>query len=169
MKNKGIDISKIKLAQIRYFDAERKGSLIPEEKAYVFLVDIGGEYINLFNPSEILPVFGRAPYSNITMDGVEFGTKIVLLQGEIQDGPCYIIEKINSDDIFRKDEVTVEEIENYMIKSDRFFVDRIDIFERRKSIMDLGKRKKIRDDRVKLGKFEDYMRSQEKGYVYKKK
>ena len=169
MKNKGIDISKIRLAQIRYFDADRKGSLIPEERAYVFMVDIGGEYVNLFNPSENLPVYGRTPYSNTTRYGIEFGTKIVLLQGEIQNGPCYIIEKINPDDIFRKEEVTVEEIENYMLQSDRFFIDRIDIFERRKSIIDFGKRKKIREDRVKLEKFEDYMKSQEKGYVYKKK
>ena len=56
-----------------------------------------------------------------------------------------------------------------MLQSDRFFIDRIDIFERRKSIIDFGKRKKIREDRVKLEKFEDYMKSQEKGYVYKKK
>ena len=40
MRNEKIKTSKIKLAQMRYFDAERNGSEIPVEKCYAFLIDI---------------------------------------------------------------------------------------------------------------------------------
>lgn len=126
-----ISADKVRIGQIRYFDAEMNASEIPEEKAYAFLVDINGTYINPFNPLEEVPVYDRVNYTNTTLDGETYGTKIKLVNGEVQEGMCYILEKGDGRDIFDKDIVSLKDMEDYMFKSSDFFVDRLSAAKKR--------------------------------------
>ena len=122
MKNLEVDVSKVKLAQLRKYDIKRKASEIPEKKAYAVLVEVNGTYINALNPLEELPVYGRSPYANITSDGLhEYGNKIMLMNGEEKDGPCYILESTDMRYEFHKSRVSMKDIENYVLNSKSFF------------------------------------------------
>ena len=164
MRNVKIDISKVKLAQLRYFNLERKASEIPEEKVYAMLVEINGTYINLLNPIEELPVFGRAPYTNTTPDGQhEFGNQLFLINGELQDGLCYILEKEDMKYEFRRDKVSINDIENYVLNSKLFFADRVELLEKDKKIArDRYYKKLYLEDIKKLNKLKEYLSSFEK-------
>lgn len=165
MRNKEISADKVRLAQVRYFDVEANASEIPEEKGYVFLVNINGTYINPFNPIEEVPVYDRTWYSNTTWAGREFGTKIVLVQGEVQEGICYILEWEKGKDIFDKDVVSLKEIEDYMFESDDFFIDRLEISRDRRwnPKEKLLRYKQIVEDARKGFILDEYL-NREKGY-----
>ena len=168
MNNNEVNISKLKLAQLRYFDTKKNGSMIPDLNAYVFLVKINDTYINLFNPLEELPIFDRVPYSNATKDGVEFGTKLFLAQGQLQDGPCYIVDSISINSLFNKEKISLKDIENYILKSNRFFVDRLDLLERRRDVIGAKRRRIVKNDIVKQELLKEYFESQNNNYIYRK-
>ena len=169
VKNVEIDSSKLKLAQIRYFDMESKASKLPEENAYVFLIEVDGKYVNVLDSTQELPVFARSPYSNITMDGVEFGNQIYLVNGELKDGPCFIIENINLKHEFKKDKILIKELENYIINSDKFFIDRIKILEKQKKKIKKNLiKQKIENDLESFYKLNAYLSDELSYYQYKK-
>ena len=45
MNDKVIEASRLRLAQVRYFDSKRRASEIPPMRAYTFLVNVNGTYI----------------------------------------------------------------------------------------------------------------------------
>ena len=67
MRHTKISADKVRIGQMRYFDIERNGTEIPEDKAYAFLVKVNGVYINPFNPFEEIPVYDRTKYTNTTL------------------------------------------------------------------------------------------------------
>ena len=160
-----METKNVKLAQVRYFDTYHNGVEIPEIKAYTFLYKQGDYYINYLNPSEELPVYDRVPYTNTTLDGFDFGTKIVLAQGECMDGPCYVIENIGVDNIFGMDTITSEQLEEFVLKSNLFFVDRLGLINNKKVI---SINSKYLEDVEKMKAFRKYMVTSRKGAVYKK-
>lgn len=127
MEHTKISADKVRIGQMRYFDMERNGTEIPEDKAYAFLVNIGGVYINPFDPLEEIPVYDRGREENYTLDGEPYGTKIKLVSGEVKEGLCYVLEKADGREIFDKEEVTMQDLVNYMLSSKDFFFDRINI------------------------------------------
>ncbi|MBR2679022.1 MAG: hypothetical protein IKE63_06355 [Bacilli bacterium] len=127
MRHTKISADKVRIGQVRYFDIERNATEIPEDKAYAFLINVNGVYINPFNPLEELPVYDRERGENYTLDGVPHGTKIKLVNGEVKEGPCYVLEKTDGREIFDKDIVTISDMEDYMFASNNFFVDRMDV------------------------------------------
>lgn len=163
MKNIEIDANRVRLAQIRYFDVEANASEIPMEKAYAFLVKVNGVYINPFNPLEEVPVYDRAWYSNTTLEGREFGTKIILAQGEVQEGKCYILEMEKGEKIFDKEVVTIKDLEDYMFQSDEFFVDRLTIGKKKpwKPKEMLSRYRQMENDYIKEMKLEAYLNREE--------
>ena len=170
MKNNVINTSNIKLAQIRYFNEKVNACEIPTIEAYALLVNVWGKYINLFNFTDELPVYTRAPYSNTTMDGEDYGTKIVLVTGEVQEGPCYVLEPLRMKSVFRKEKISFGELEQYVLQSDLFFVDRIGLLEdaNQKGIQKMKNNKKILEDSKKMAKLNEYFLSQGKGITYQK-
>lgn len=160
-----LETKNLKLAQIRYFDTYHNGVEIPDIKAYTFLYKHGDHYINYLNPYEELPVYDRVPYTNTTMDGFDFGTKIVLAQGECMDGACYVIENMGVDNIFGMDTITSDQLEEFVLKSNLFFVDRLRLLSNKK-VVSLDS--KYSEDIEKTKKFKEYMRSSRKGAIYKK-
>ena len=171
MRNIKVDTSRVKLAQLRYFNLERKASEIPEDKAYAVLVEVNGTYINVLNPMEELPVLDRSPYTNTTPDGLhEFGNQLFLVNGELQDGPCYILERENMKDHFRREKVSISDIENYVLNSKKFFVDRVELIEKdRKLLRDRYYKKLYLEDIKKLNKFNEYLDSFDKEKELEKK
>ena len=160
MKNKEISTDRVRLAQIRYFDVAENASEIPSEKAYAFLIKVNGVYINPFNPLEEVPVYDRLWYSNTTWEGREFGTKIVLAQGEVQEGKCYILEMEKGKDIFDKKSVTIKDLEDYMFKSDDFFADRLTVGKSKhwKPKELLRRYRQMEDDYIRELKLEEYLK-----------
>ena len=171
MRNVKVDTSKLRLAQLRYFNLERKASEIPDEKAYAVLVEVNGTYVNVLNPIEELPVLDRSPYTNTTPDGQhEFGNQLFLINGELQDGPCYILERGNLRDHLRRETVSISDIENYVLNSKEFFVDRVELIEKdRKLLRDKYFKRLYLEDIKNLNKFNEYLDSFDKEKEYEKK
>ena len=55
----GIDTSKIKLAELKYFDEKHNGVEFTEPQSLGILFFVKGRYVNLFEPGECYPVFKR--------------------------------------------------------------------------------------------------------------
>ena len=155
----------LKIAEIRYFDTLNNGIVIPSQEVYTFLEKVGDKYISVFTPEVEYPIYERVPYSNVTFDGWEFGTKIMLLSGECQDGLCYVIERIPIEDVLRVDEISKEELEEVILKSNVFFVERIDIIQRKKNSFF---NKQLWKDKMMMKKHQEYIDSCSKGLQYHK-
>lgn len=166
------DASKIKLAQVRYFDVERNGCEIPPTKAYVILLEDNGTYMNVFSLEDHVPVYSRVPYSNTTRDGEDFGTKIVLSSGEVQEGMCYVLDSLSSDSLFGdKKTVSYESLKNYVLNSDLFFPDRISLLRKEKRNLRTKFRiaKQYKSDLERFDALSEYFLNQEKEMQYRKK
>ena len=168
MKN-SIKTSKLRLAQIRYFDSEHNGCEIPDMEAYALLANINDTYVNVLNPLEELPIYVRVPYSNTTIDGEDYGTKIMLLAGEVKDGACYVMEDKDISNLFGADDVNLVDIEKYVIQSNLLFPDRIHLLEEK--VIPHSKKmfyyRLLMNDLDKMEKFDKYI-ERDKGYSYRK-
>lgn len=162
-KNKLVNTNNIKLAKVKYFDVEHNGVEVAKEDPYVFLYKLGDTYVNLFDPIENLPVYSRVPYSNTTRSGEDFGSKIVLTQGETKNGLCYVMENVEVKKLFNKDIISVSDLMNYMIHSEKFFLDRKD-FLLNSSIFKVSRkvRAKYYSDLTKTEDFEYFVNSHNK-------
>lgn len=145
------NVRDLKLGQVRYFDKDHNGIEVIPVSAYVILFKNGNDYYNIFNVDNVYPVYKRVPYSNTTMDGEDFGTKIVLDSGECKDGLCYVLENKSLMLLFKKDVVSYEELLEYVINSKFFFVDRLDMLKNYPSFLPKDKRNhKIAADSYRL-------------------
>lgn len=165
---KELNVDDLQLAEVRTFDSYRNASEIPSVHGYTFLIKKDNHYENLFYPSLEFSVFERVPYSNTTRDGEDYGSKILLVQGSIEDGPCYIIQSSLSK-IIDKETISTDELKQYILYSDMFFVDRVMFFvEHKLSIFEWFKydRKLIHDMFLK-DEFSDYFESYKKKVLKK--
>ncbi len=160
----------LKLAQIRYFETKRNATEIPMNPAYVILFHQEGEYMNVFCPGEELPVYERAPYGNCTLNGDNYGNLLYLASGEVQEGPCFVVEPFRMKDILRKEEVSMSELEDFVMTSDYFFVDRISLLEKKEGsfLSRMKNRKKIQEDQTKKEQLDSYFASFGTGLMYRK-
>ena len=129
-----IQTKDLKLAQIRHYEKGR-GAEVPRDKAYVFLLKKGDNYVNVFNPGLELPVYGRTLYSRTyydgrSADGEDYGTLLQLASGEEKTGPCYVLEHYHDDSIFDGDTVTMRQLEAYVMNSGYFFMDSVDVIQK---------------------------------------
>ena len=125
MLDKEINTEKLKLAKLKYFDKMRMGVEVSEINAYAFLINIGGRYVNIFDESlSDIPVFDRTYYSNTTISGIDFGTKLIYLSGKLETGPCYIVEQTDMRQKFGSSTVSLSDIEQYILDSNDYFIDR---------------------------------------------
>lgn len=157
MTNRVISVSRLHLAQIRYFDG--KGSEIPDFKAYAFLEKYGDDYYNIFNLSMDFPVLDRAPYYNYTLGGEAYGNKLFVVSKNKEVGPCYILEKNNMTDVLG-DSISLLNLTEYVINSKLFFVDRVNILKERGGITN---KLKLYSDLKKLDKVNSYFESKDNG------
>ncbi len=166
--SRDIDASRLKLAQIKYFDKAHNGLEVTSMDAYAFLYEINGNYVNPFNVFEELPVYKRVPYANTTRDGEDFGSKIVHVQGDIKNGPCYVIGFTAVEDLFRNEDLDIEVLKDFIVNSRRFFIDRPEIMKSFGVKDKFRYREKIESDEEMLRQFTEYMDSHSMGYQYQK-
>ena len=128
-----IKTSRIKLADLKFFDSNYNGVELSDSQSRGILFDSTGneDYNNLFCLAEAYPIFKRAPVSNVTLGGVSYGTKLYHVSNKIVTGPCWILSSEDFSQIFNKDAVTLEEIEDYVLSSEKFFKDRVEIVQKR--------------------------------------
>lgn len=166
-----IDTKKLNLAKLNYFDKVH-GVEVSDIQAYAFLVELNGDYVNFFNPfgDEKLQVFKRTIYPNVTRDGEEYGNKLEKVSsGDTFDGPCYIIEKIDVTEMLGTDEISDEELGEYVCKSSKFFIDRIELLKKRKANsvrQRIFTKKKIEEDLQEMEKIDEYFDSHKKNKKY---
>lgn len=123
-----INVKDVKFVALKYYE-ENKGVEVGDPVSYAFLIKHKGLYINPFSPLDLYPVFERVTYySNTTLDGEDYGAKVMLINNIENTGPCYVIL---GEKVFDKDEISISELEEYMLRSKYFFKDRFSIAERR--------------------------------------
>lgn len=149
------DKSNIYLAKIRYLDKD-KGEFNTDADVYTFLQKNGERYVSLFHPELDYPVYVYA-YSKYNNNGDSNGVYLSIVQGEIQNGFCYVLSEDNI--IIRNDEKikldTIYDIEQFMLYSPYFFIDRIDVINKRIELMEAGKLKNDLFDLNQYYSFQD--------------
>lgn len=155
---KVVNVEDLFLAEVRRFDVEMNASEIPLVRGYTFLERDGDSYRNLFCPSLDYPVYVRTPYTNTTRDGEDYGSKIILAQGDVEDGLCFIIQSSLSK-MINQDKITTSELKKYVLQSDKFFLDCAMLFDNHQiSFLDcfINKSKLMRDISLKNELYPDY-------------
>ena len=170
MENKKLKASSIRLAKVKYYDAKRGGVEVSDIDAYAFLYRYGEEYVNIFDLGESLPVFERVPYSNTTLDGEDFGTKLMLVGGDdTKSGACYILEKTTAKDLMGEDQVSVDSLQDYLLRSNDFFVDRLSILDDETTMINKSLYyHTYLSDKRRMYTLKKYFGSHENGVSYKK-
>lgn len=123
------DKSKVWLAEMKYYSKEDNGIECSNPLTYAFIVDLGdGEFANPFDVSEDFSVFKRMPYGNCTSSGLEYGTKVMLVNKVDRTGPCYVLSKCVDEMGLDGDIVSSEQLIDYMFKNSEklYFKDRKD-------------------------------------------
>ena len=160
-KNEEYDRNNVRLAEVRFYCMEGlpTGWTMPlpeKEKVYAFLLKNGNHYSNIISYEE-LPVYERI-YPEV----------LELSYGEEKEGLCYVVSPFTNE-VFRNEKVKFSEIVNYIVHSDKFFVDRSELIKNR--IVPMYQKERIRtmyEDSNKLDKFNQYLEEKGKGYQYHK-
>lgn len=167
-----IKTDRVRLADLRYYDANHGGIELTNGYSRGILIDLTGRghYENLFCLGETYPVFKRAPFANCTSDGDEYGTKVFHVSNELVTGPCWVLSDINLGQILEKNEVSVSELEDYILASNHFFKDRASIASRRakKSVGQFFKMQRIINDDQLMQNMMDEFFSQRMGEKWQK-
>lgn len=148
-KDKNIKLKDLKLAEMRYYDKKNNGVEVGEAVSYVFLVKVKDIYVNPFNPLERYPIFKRAPYANVTANGDDYGSKLWLVDGDDCSGPCYILFGDELKKEFSEDSLSLTDLENCILSSDKFFKDRREIALRKFKSQPFKMYKLLKRDEIK--------------------
>ena len=164
-----IKTDNLRLAKVKYFDTKHNGAEISDIEAYAFLVEVGeNQYLNVFDPDENIAVFDRSNYSNYTKDDVAFGNRLVHVCGEIANGACYVMERISVPALLGVESITLEQLKDYILASDKFFVDRLSLLESGPRKRGIAHKAKVWDDTKKMMALKKYIASHEDAVQYKK-
>ncbi len=126
MSNNSIKASNLVIAEVKFFDKERNGIEYCDAVSHVVLLRRGNSFFNVLNPGEAEPVFKRAMCTTnvVVENGAEYGTMVSLVEGEERTGEVWLLTNRTFDSLLGKDEVTLREVEDYVISSDDFFHNR---------------------------------------------
>lgn len=168
-----VNTKDLSVAEVRYYDKEKNGLEYTSPLSYVILLNRGDTYVNLFNCGDFAPVYTRIKnVSNRFKDSDEFfGTKINLVCGEVQSGEAWLISDVNFSEVFGMEEVDVDDIENYVIESDLFFKDRLEIIktlQKRYVLPEVSVRSVLEKDQKSLDEMNAFFAEREKQKVKQK-
>ena len=124
MKEK-FNTSDLYLAEVKYADKE-KGIEVMEPISYAFVYHQDNSFYNVITKEEH-PTYERVPYPNRTIDGEDYGTKVRLLSDIDTNGECYLLTRTKCSELFKKDSVELDTIEDYILNSTYYFKDRVGI------------------------------------------
>lgn len=130
----------IRLAELRYFDKNHNGVEFGSPLSYALLYEIDEEHVPVFNGTRYVNMFGLNDfdlvlrrskfYSCCDSAGNDYGTKMELVAGEAKTGPCWVLTNVDFSEIFGP-YVSYEVLQNYILKSDKYFMDRENIAKER--------------------------------------
>lgn len=150
------------LAEVKYADKE-KGIEVMEPISYAFVYHKDNFFYNVITKEEY-PTYERVPYPNRTIDGEDYGTKVKLLNDIDTTGECYLLTGIKCRELFEKDSVGLETIEDYILNSSCYFKDRVGVAVKR--LADLKQPLKmiriIRTETSKKDEIDEYFRERER-------
>lgn len=127
-----INVKDLKVADVRYFDKEHNGLEYAEPVSRVVLLNRGDTYINLLCPGEIASLYRRIPNTTNPLSTEDyFGTKIEHVCGEEETGEAWLLTDVDFKSIFHRDEVTIEDVEDYVLRSCYYYHNRAELIERR--------------------------------------
>ena len=127
-----IKVKDLKVADVRYFDMAHNGIEYAEPVSRVVLLNRGDTYINLLNPGEIAPIYRRIPNTTNAYSTEDyFGTKIEHVCGEEVTGEAWLLADVDFSRIFASDEVSLKEVEDYVLRSTFYYHNRAEIIENR--------------------------------------
>ena len=159
-----INTKDLKIAAIRYYDDEHNGMEFTDPVSHVVLLNRGDTYINLLNPGEVCPIWVRVPNTTNAIGSSDeyIGTKIDIVQGDIQSGEAWLIDDTDMSSCFGKENVSLRDVENYVISSSDYFHNRAELIQDRlrRERMSYRQRReliKIKEhDGVKFGEMEAF-------------
>ena len=156
------DRKKLHLAEVKYFDVKRNGIELTDPASMVIIYGEDGKYLNPLCHCEEFPTFRRTHVPNY--DGrldVYFGTKIEQLTEDCSTGPCWLIRDRSDLEEKLDDQVTLEELEEYVLASPYYFKDRLDIAKKRLKNFDrpFAMTRIIRKDKVEYDKYCEFFDS----------
>lgn len=130
----------IRLAELRYFDKNCNGVEFGSPLSYALLYEIDDEHVPVFNGTKYINMFGLNDFDLVLRRskfygccdsvGNDYGTKMELVAGEVKTGPCWILTDVDFSEIFGS-YVSYETLKNYVLKSDKYFMDRESIAKER--------------------------------------
>lgn len=127
-----IKVKDLTVADVRYFDKEHNGLEYTNAVSRVVLLNRGDTYINVLNPGEIAPIYRRIPNTTNAYSTEDyFGTKIEHVYGEEATGEAWLLSDVDFKRVFHKDEVSLKEVEDYVLRSSYYFHNRAELIERR--------------------------------------
>lgn len=167
----------LRIAEIRNFDVEHMGLEFTNPVGYVLLLNRGDTYINVLNPGEIFPIYKRVPntHNKAKLDDFYFGTKIESVVGDAQNGEAWLlVDNIDVKDGFSSDEVTLRQIEDFVLGSNLFFKDRTELAQARLKqktswLEELKLLGVVKADEAPLGAYKRFFEDRAHGVVYEKK
>ena len=123
---------------LRFYDKDHgeDGALVLSDNlSYLIVaksnVEGNNNYYNVFDRKESYPLFKRTNYANYTSDGEAYGTKMVIVSdgGFLETGPCWLIQEQLPEEF--GDEISLNTLEDLVLKSDKYFKDRKKIAKKR--------------------------------------
>lgn len=159
-----IKTDRIKLSDLGYYVRD-KGVEHGDSLSKVILVDFdgNGSYVNPFCIEEAYPVFKRAPYSNETPSGVTYGTKLFPVSEDLVTGPCWGLCSDDFSETFGKEQVSLEELEDWVLSSSDFYKDRIAIAKRRLKSSPFKRNRILRNDQPLVDAMNEFFSGRECG------
>ena len=168
MENRSLKTRDLRLARVKYYDLEHNGAELSHIDAYAFLERVGEEYVNVFDPTDGLAVLDRSLYTNTTKDGEDYGNRLIHVCGTLTDGPCYVMDRVSVPDMMGIDIISTEQLREYVLRSDKFFVDRISLIQQEKRVRRIAFLPTLARDQKQMDAFKEYMGSHLKGKMYVK-
>ena len=168
-----IKTENLKLAEVRYFDVERNGLEFTPPLSHVVLLNRGDTYVSLLNCGDFAPIYKRnKSKSNVySDDGEYFGTKIELVYGNLKDGEAWLLTDTDFTKVFGSEEVDMDTVEQYVLASDLFFKDRLELVESnaaRHGLPFFTIRSIVKKDEKSIQEMQDFFSEREKQKVKKK-
>lgn len=135
-----INSERIRLVELRYFDKDHNGVELGSPLSYAMLYEVEEENVPVFNGTRYVNMFGLNDfdlvlrrskfYSCCDSAGNDYGTKMELVAGEAKTGPCWVLTDVDFSEVFGP-EVSYEALQTYILKSDKYFMDRESIAKER--------------------------------------
>ena len=150
MELKILNTKDLRLAKVKYYSEEKKAAALADVDAYVFLMRVGDQFINVFNELDDCLIMDRSK---------RYANALNYVSGELKSGPCYVVEPFPVEETLGRDTISFEDLKEYVMKSDKFFIDRLSLFKQENGIRRFINQPKIKRDLESKKQLQEYLDS----------